>query len=174
MRFMCCLFVSKISGIPVGCRRLRWAASGVHLVPDALAELRVYADIPDALAGTAAPVTANARTAALPVPAGVRRLAGWTCARHPARGDDRVRDHACRACAFATLCVPSTAADLGPDYRSGVRHARTTLYYSNWRDRCAYAGFYCLYAWDGYIYSYPWDDRPSTYAYRRHHRRHIY
>jgi|SRR5262245_19247147 hypothetical protein len=78
------------------------------------------------------------------------------------------------ACAFATLCVSSKAADLGPDYRSGVRHARTTLYYSNWRDRCAYAGFYCLYAWDGYIYSYPWDDRPSAYAYRRHHRRHIY
>jgi len=75
------------------------------------------------------------------------------------------------ACAFATVCVSSKAADLGPDYRSGISHVRTTWYHSNWRDRCAYAGFYCLYAWDGYIYSYPWDDRP--YA-RRYHRRHLY
>ena len=70
--------------------------------------------------------------------------------------------------------IPSQAADLEPDYRLGVRHVRTTWYYSNWRDRCAYAGFYCLYAWDGYIYSYPYDDRPSAYAYsaRRHRYRH--
>ena len=27
--------------------------------------------------------------------------------------------------------------------------------------------YYCLYAWDGYIYSYPWDDRPSALAYAR-------
>jgi hypothetical protein len=26
------------------------------------------------------------------------------------------------------------------------------------------------YAWDGYIYSYPWDDRPSALAYARRHR----
>jgi hypothetical protein len=80
------------------------------------------------------------------------------------------------ACAFASACLPSQAADLGTDYyRSGVRHVRTTLYFSNWRDRCAYAGFYCLYAWDGYVYHYPWDDRPSAYAFaRRHHRRHFY
>jgi len=79
-------------------------------------------------------------------------------------------------CAFASACLPSQAADQGTDYyRQDVRHARTTLYFSNWRDRCAYAGFYCLYAWDGYVYSYPWDDRPSAYAFaRRHHRRHVY
>src|SRR5262245_39146111 len=60
------------------------------------------------------------------------------------------------------------SSNLGTDYyRSGVKHVRTTLYFSNWRDRCAYAGFYCLYAWDGYVYSYPWDDRPSTYAFAR-------
>ena len=41
----------------------------------------------------------------------------------------------------------------------------------NWRDRCAYAGYYCLYAYDGYVYHYPFDDRASAYAYRwRRHR----
>jgi hypothetical protein len=80
------------------------------------------------------------------------------------------------ACVFVSACLPSQAADLGADYyRPGVRHVRTTLYFSNWRDRCAYAGFYCLYAWDGYVYHYPWDDRPSAYVFaRRHHRRHVY
>jgi hypothetical protein len=74
------------------------------------------------------------------------------------------------AAAFATTCVSSDAADLG----SGVRrHARAGWHYSNWRDRCAYAGYYCLYAWDGYVYHYPFDDRPPTYAYsaRRHRNR---
>jgi hypothetical protein len=64
-------------------------------------------------------------------------------------------------------CTPSQAADLGSDYRHGVRHVRTAWHYSSWRDRCAWAGYYCLYAWDGYIYSYPWDDRPSAFAYAR-------
>jgi hypothetical protein len=27
--------------------------------------------------------------------------------------------------------------------------------------------YYCLYARDSYIYSYPWDDRPSALAYAR-------
>ena len=59
--------------------------------------------------------------------------------------------------------------DLGPVY--GKRHARTGWYGYNWRDRCAYAGFYCLYAYDGYVYHYPFDDRRSAYAYRwRRHR----
>ena len=35
----------------------------------------------------------------------------------------------------------------------GVTQASATDYY------------YCLDAWDGYIYSYPWDDRPSALAY---------
>ena len=65
-------------------------------------------------------------------------------------------------------CTPSQAADLGSDYRHGVRHVRTAWHYSSWRDRCAWAGYYCLYAWDRYIYSYPWDDRP--YARRHRHR----
>jgi len=71
------------------------------------------------------------------------------------------------AVAFAGACVPSDAADLGPGVR---RHVRTAWHGSNWRDRCAYAGYYCLYAWDGYVYHYPFDDRPTAYAYsaRRH------
>ena len=32
----------------------------------------------------------------------------------------------------------------------------------------AYAGYYCLYAYDGYVYHYPFDDRPSAYRWRRH------
>jgi len=57
--------------------------------------------------------------------------------------------------------------------RSGAAHVRATWRHWNWRDRCAYAGYYCLYAWDGYVYSYPFDDRPSAYAYsaRRHRHR---
>jgi hypothetical protein len=74
------------------------------------------------------------------------------------------------AAAFGSVPAPSDAAELWPDGRTGARHVRTAWYYSNWRDRCAWAGYYCLYAWDGYIYHYPWDDRPSAYAYsaRRH------
>jgi hypothetical protein len=69
--------------------------------------------------------------------------------------------------------VPSQAADLGSGFRSGARHVGTAWRHGTWRDRCAYAGYYCLYAWDGYVYSYPFDDRPSAYAYsaRRHRHR---
>jgi hypothetical protein len=73
-------------------------------------------------------------------------------------------------CAYATTCISSQAADLGADYRPGLRHVRSAWHYANWRDRCAYAGYYCLYAWDGYVYSYPWDDRPTALYARRHHR----
>jgi len=77
------------------------------------------------------------------------------------------------AAAFGSTYVPSQAADLGPGLRSGAGHVRATWRHWNWRDRCAYAGYYCLYAWDGYVYSYPFDDRPSAYAYsaRRHRHR---
>jgi len=68
---------------------------------------------------------------------------------------------------FGSVCVPSKAADFGPGYRSG-RHAWTSWRLSNWRDRCAYAGYYCLYAWDGYIYQYPFDDRPWAWGHRRY------
>jgi hypothetical protein len=61
-------------------------------------------------------------------------------------------------------CATSLAADLGPV--TGKRHVRTGWHGYAWRDRCAYAGYYCLYAWDGYVYHYPFDDRPSDY--RRH------
>jgi hypothetical protein len=54
-------------------------------------------------------------------------------------------------CAFGTACIPSQAADLGSDFRSGARHVRAGWDCSSWRDRCAWAGYYCLYAWDGYI-----------------------
>ena len=42
-----------------------------------------------------------------------------------------------------------------------------TSAHSNWRDRCAYAGYYCLYAWNGYVYHYPFHD----YAYGFYPRR---
>jgi hypothetical protein len=67
-------------------------------------------------------------------------------------------------------CIPSSAADLGPVI--GKRYVRTGWYGYNWRDRCAYAGYYCLYAYDGYVYHYPFDDRPSAYAYHGRRYRH--
>jgi hypothetical protein len=70
------------------------------------------------------------------------------------------------AAILGSACAPSAAADLGPVY--GKRHARTGWYGYNWRDRCAYAGYYCLYAYDGYVYHYPFDDRPSAHRWRRH------
>jgi len=71
----------------------------------------------------------------------------------------------------AAAGVPSQAADFGPRVRLVARHAGTAWHYWTWRDRCAWAGYYCLYAYDGYIYHYPFDDRPSADGYRRHHRR---
>ena len=66
--------------------------------------------------------------------------------------------------------APSSAADLGRVVVPGAKHVRTSLRYWNWRDRCAWAGYYCLYAWDRYVYHYPWDDPAYAYAYypRRH------
>jgi hypothetical protein len=75
------------------------------------------------------------------------------------------------AAVLSAAGISSQAADLGPGFRSGARHVSTAWRYWSWRDRCAWAGYYCLYAYDGYIYHYPFDDRPSHYAYRRHHRR---
>jgi len=72
------------------------------------------------------------------------------------------------AAAVAGSSIPSAAADLGPLDGGSVRHAHrwhTWTSRATWRDRCAYAGFYCLYAWDGYVYHYPFDDRPSALAY---------
>ncbi len=66
---------------------------------------------------------------------------------------------------------PSNAADLG--VVRGARHIRHVERYWNWRDRCAYAGYYCLYAEYGFVYAYPFDDRPiaSEYYARRHRHR---
>ena len=60
--------------------------------------------------------------------------------------------------------APAGAADLGL-----TRHVRHTWSRAglDWRDRCAYAGYYCLYAEYGYVYHYPFDDRPIAYAHYR-------
>jgi hypothetical protein len=69
------------------------------------------------------------------------------------------------------VSAPSQAADLGPGYEPGANHVRTSRDYWGWRERCAYAGYYCLYAEYGYVYHYPFDDRPVAYShYRRRHR----
>ncbi len=70
--------------------------------------------------------------------------------------------------AVVVAAAPSRAADLGPV--PGARHVTHDRYAwrSNWRDRCAYAGYYCLYAEYHYVYHYPFDDRPIAYRARRH------
>jgi hypothetical protein len=68
------------------------------------------------------------------------------------------------------VAAPASAADLrlGP----GWRNKHVTHIYGNWRDRCAYAGYYCLYAEYGFVYAYPFDDRPIAHSrYRRVTRR---
>ena len=74
------------------------------------------------------------------------------------------------AAIFGGLSAPSSAADRGPVLVRGAKHVSAPSRYWNWRDRCAWAGHYCLYAWHGYVYHYPWDDRANAYAYytRRH------
>lgn len=64
------------------------------------------------------------------------------------------------------LAAPADAADLrlAPGFRS--RHV--TYAHGSWRDRCAHAGYYCLYAEYGFVYAYPFDDRPIAHGrYRR-------
>jgi hypothetical protein len=63
--------------------------------------------------------------------------------------------------------TPSQAADLGPNVGAGVRHGRTT-WHRNYADPCSWAGHYCLYAFDGYVYHYPWHVTPyDAYFSRR-------
>jgi hypothetical protein len=77
---------------------------------------------------------------------------------------------------IAALCAavvggaaaPASAADLAPLPRWHARHVRVSDAYWSWRDRCAYAGYYCLYAEYGFVYHYPFDDRPIAYTHRRH------
>lgn len=78
---------------------------------------------------------------------------------------------------MAALCAavlgsaaPASAADLAPLHRWHVRHVRVSQDYWDWRARCAYAGYYCLYAEYGYVYHYPFDDRPIAHAYYYRHR----
>jgi hypothetical protein len=72
---------------------------------------------------------------------------------------------------FGGASAPSSAADLGPVLMPGAKHVMTPWRYWSWRDRCSWAGYYCLYAWHGYVYHYPWDDRANAYAhYTRRHR----
>jgi hypothetical protein len=71
--------------------------------------------------------------------------------------------------------APSQAADL-EILKPHVKHlkkVRTVWVGAHWRDRCAFEGYYCLYAEYGAVYHYPWDDRPIAAAYygRRVHRR---
>ncbi len=75
------------------------------------------------------------------------------------------------AAVFGSMCAPSQAADLGPYGARRAVHARSTWHASTWRDRCAFAGYYCLYAEYGFVYHYPFDDRPiATGYYARRHR----
>lgn len=57
----------------------------------------------------------------------------------------------------------SDAAELGRF--PGAKYSGTSRAYGNWRERCAYAGYYCLYAWRGSVYHYRWDDYPYPYAF---------
>src|SRR5271169_4999167 len=64
---------------------------------------------------------------------------------------------------FGGSSAPSSAADRGPVLVPGAKHVGTSWRYWNWRDRCAWAGYYCLYAWHGYVYHYRWDDLDYGY-----------
>lgn len=70
------------------------------------------------------------------------------------------------AAALGTVPATSHAADLGPLYERGDRYVRTARPFRTWRERCAYAGYYCLYAEYGYVYHYPFDDRPYSPRHR--------
>ena len=67
------------------------------------------------------------------------------------------------------LSTPASAADLGSIRVGRAKHVYITRTDWSWRDRCAYAGYYCLYAEYGFVYAYPFDDRPVAHVrYRRH------
>ncbi len=72
------------------------------------------------------------------------------------------------AALLAGVPAVASAADLSLVPGGHVRRVRISQADLNWRDRCAYAGYYCLYAEYGYVYHYPFDDRPIAHAgYRR-------
>ena len=69
--------------------------------------------------------------------------------------------------AIVGAAAPASAADIAIAPRAHVRHVRVSHAGWDWRDRCAYAGYYCLYAEYHYVYHYPFDDRPIAHAYYR-------
>jgi len=71
------------------------------------------------------------------------------------------------AAVLGGITAASHAADLGPIPGAGAKHVRTSRPYGNWLQRCAYAGYYCLYAEYDYVYHYPFDDRPVAYSHSR-------
>ena len=74
------------------------------------------------------------------------------------------------AALLGSAAAPACAADLSlaPQWHARhVRHAWVSRTGWDWRDRCAYAGYYCLYAEYHYVYHYPFDDRPIAHAYSR-------
>ena len=70
---------------------------------------------------------------------------------------------------LGSAAAPASAADLAPLPRAHAHHIRALHASWDWRDRCAYAGYYCLYAEYRYVYRYPFDDRPIARAYYRRH-----
>ena len=95
---------------------------------------------------------------------------------HPSRPIRTIAAAALGAAALVATAASSLAADLSlvpqqraarVTYAARVTHVRTLRVYRNWRERCAYAGYYCLYAEYGTVYHYPFDDRPVAYAHRR-------
>ena len=61
--------------------------------------------------------------------------------------------------AFGAECMPLQAADLGPIGETRIRSTR------HFADPCSWHGHLCLYAFDGYVYHYPWHTtRYGSYA----------
>jgi hypothetical protein len=69
---------------------------------------------------------------------------------------------------FSGTSIPSSATELWSVLVPNAKHVRTSWHHWNWRDRCAWAGYYCLYAWHGYVFHYSWDDRDYAYGYYLH------
>ncbi len=87
----------------------------------------------------------------------------------------RISTAALGAVLLGGVSAAASAADLslvpGGHGNYDSKHVRISQADWNWRDRCASAGHYCLYAEYGYVYHYPFDDRPIAHAsYRRHWR----
>lgn len=76
----------------------------------------------------------------------------------------RIAAAALCAAALGGVAAPANAADLAPLPQHHVKHVRTAQTYWDWRERCAEAGYYCLYAEYGTVYHYPFDDRPIAHA----------